>query len=169
MTEEHNPSVAQSPPAPLAVTSPILRAGEPMPARFTADGADESPPLAWGRPPASTRSFAVLCEDPDATSKGVFHHWCAWNIPADQRELHAGVVTSEDAADLRQGRNDFDATGYRGPKPPPDATHRYVFRVLALDVIPDLPTGSTRAMLDRAMEGHVVAQGDLVVPYRRRG
>jgi hypothetical protein len=76
------------------------------------------------------------------------------------------VTTSEDAADLRQGRNDFDGSGYRGPKPPHGTTHRYVFRVLALDVIPDLPTGSTRDALDRAIEGHVLAEGSLTVPFR---
>jgi Raf kinase inhibitor-like YbhB/YbcL family protein len=161
MTQEHSlPS--------LEVTSSALRAGEPMPVRFTADGDDESPPLSWGTPPPETRSFAVLVEDPDAP-KGVFHHWCAWNIPADQRELHPGVQIAEDAADLRQGRNDFDGTGYRGPKPPAGSTHRYVFRVLALDMIPDLPTGSTRTALDRVVDGHVLAEGSLVVPYRRRG
>lgn len=151
----------------LEVTSSALAAGVPMPPRFTADGENESPPLAWGTPPPETKSFAVLVDDPDASAEPDFHHWCAWNIPADQRELHAGITTQDDAADLRQGRNDADATGYTGPKPPRGETHRYVFRVLALDVIPDLPTGSTRHALDQAIEGHVLAEGKLVVPYRR--
>jgi Raf kinase inhibitor-like YbhB/YbcL family protein len=148
----------------LEVTSTVLRGGVRMPRRYTADGEDQSPPLAWGAPPPATRSFAVLCDDPDGPLR-VFHHWSVWNIPADQRGLHPGITTSEDAADLRQGRNDFDATGYRGPKPPPGPEHHYVFRVLALDVVPDLPTGSSRKALDEAIEGHVLAEGSLVVPY----
>ena len=155
--------------ATIEVTSSVLVPGGLMPPRFTADGDDQSPPLAWGRPPPETKSFAIVCEDPDASNGVVFHHWVAWNIPADQRELHAGVTASDDAADLRQGRNDFDGTGYRGPKPPRGATHRYVFRVLALDLVPDLPTGSSRTALDRAIEGHVLAQGSLTVKYGRKG
>jgi Raf kinase inhibitor-like YbhB/YbcL family protein len=152
----------------IELSSPAFANGETMPRRFTADGENVSPPLAWGAPPPTTKSFALILEDPDSTKKPPFQHWIAWNIPVDQRLLHEGVLVAEDSGDLRQGRNDFGVTGYGGPKPPHGSpAHRYVLRLLALDVLPDLPTGSSRAALDRAIEGHVVAEGMLVTPYAR--
>jgi Raf kinase inhibitor-like YbhB/YbcL family protein len=148
----------------LNVTSPAFRDGETIPLKYTADGDNVSPPLRWSEPPAATRSFAIVCEDPDAPS-GLFIHWTAWNIGGDARELNEGFSPSADVDGVRQGKNSFGRTGYGGPKPPPGKAHRYRFRVYALDVRPDARSGSTRAELDRAISGHVVAEGILTGRY----
>jgi Raf kinase inhibitor-like YbhB/YbcL family protein len=150
----------------LEVTSTAFGDGERIPVRFTADGENVSPPLRWGDPPAGTRGLAIVCEDPDAPS-GLFVHWTAWNIPANRRELTAGVAPSAEVSGMRQGRNGFGDTGYGGPSPPPGKPHRYRFRIFALDAPLDLPPGASRGELDRAMEGHVLAAGMVVGRYER--
>ena len=152
--------------ARLDVSSPAFREGERIPERFTADGANLSPVLCWSDPPPSTKSLAVLCEDPDAPS-GVFVHWVVWDIRADERQLQEGIPHTADPSNLRQGQNGFGGTGYAGPKPPPGKPHRYVFHVYALDAKPDLTAGATRAELDRLMDRHVVAEGTLTGMYGR--
>jgi Raf kinase inhibitor-like YbhB/YbcL family protein len=151
-------------PEPLRVTSPTFREGGAIPPRHTADGQDLSPALHWSEPPATTRSFAVVCEDPDAPS-GLFVHWVAWGIPADRHDVAEGVVHTLDAAGVRQGINGFGKTGFAGPKPPPGKAHRYFFHVYALDDRPDLPVGAGGAELVQAMHGHVVAEGALLGVY----
>ena len=150
----------------LEITSAAFRDGERIPKRFTADGEDLSPPLRWIDPPAGTRSFAIVCEDPDAPS-GLFVHWVAWNIAADQRELKEGVSPSAEASGIRQGRNGFGNAGYGGPKPPPGKPHRYRFRLFALDAPLELGPGASRAELDHSIEGHVLGSGTLVGTYQR--
>jgi len=146
--------------AALEVTSSAFREGQTIPTRHTADGEDVAPPLAWTAPPAGTRSFALICDDPDAPS-GTFVHWLAWNLPATDRGLGEAPTLAH------QGRNGFGRSGYGGPSPPPGTPHHYRFQIFALDATLDLPDGSTRAELDRAMERHVLAQGTLTGRYGR--
>jgi Raf kinase inhibitor-like YbhB/YbcL family protein len=150
----------------LNVTSSAFQNGDTVPTRYTADGQDLSPPLAWGDAPARTQSFAVICEDPDAPS-GRFVHWLLWNIEANQRDLDEGLAKTAEAWGLRQGQNGFGKTGYGGPKPPPGRPHRYIFSVYALDHRPDIAGGASRAEIDHAIAGHVLAEGVLVGTYGR--
>jgi Raf kinase inhibitor-like YbhB/YbcL family protein len=152
----------------LALTSTAFKAGETIPQKYTCDGQDVSPPLAWTDPPAATRGFALVCDDPDAPS-GTFVHWVLWGLPAAARSLPEGVPptpTVEDGG--RQGRNDFKRTGYGGPCPPPGAPHRYFFRLYALDATVDLAPVATKADLLKAIEGHTVGQAELMGRYARR-
>src|SRR5215475_6994745 len=142
----------------LEVTSTAFGEGDGIPRKFTGDGDDLSPPLRWSDPPAATESFAILCDDPDAPA-GLFTHWTAWNIAADRREQEPGVLPTAGARGIRQGANGFREMGYRGPKPPPGKPHRYRFHVYALDVRPELRSGASRTEFDRAIAGHVLAEG----------
>jgi Raf kinase inhibitor-like YbhB/YbcL family protein len=162
----HQAETSRTPGKPqrLDVTSSAFHEGETIPKRYTADGDNVSPPLRWSDPPAATRSFAIVCEDPDAPS-GIFVHWIAWNIGLQQRELSEALSTSPDIDGIRQGKNGFGRAGYGGPKPPPGKPHRYRFRVFALDVQPNTRSGSTRNELDRAIANHVLAEGVLTGTY----
>src|SRR2546426_12557047 len=117
----------------LELTSTAFRDGQSIPTKYTADGRNISPPLAWTDPPAGTKSFALICEDPDAP-RGTFTHWLAFNLPAESRELPEGLSAEATRPDgSLQGTNDFGKPGYGGPSPPPGKPHRYVFQLLALD------------------------------------
>jgi Raf kinase inhibitor-like YbhB/YbcL family protein len=146
----------------IDLMSPAFRPGERMPVRFTADGQGFSPPLRWANPPAQTRSLAIACDDPDAPS-GVLVHWVACNIASDRRHLREAASASSDG--IREGTNDFGRRGYLGPNPPRGESHRYAFRIYALDVYLDLASSATRVELDIAMAGHVVAEGMLIGRY----
>jgi Raf kinase inhibitor-like YbhB/YbcL family protein len=150
----------------LEVTSTAFVDGDTIPEKFTADGDDVSPPLRWGEPPSGTKSVAIVCDDPDAPS-GLFTHWTAWDIEADQREVKTNCSPTANENGVRQGANGFGGTGYGGPKPPPGKPHRYRFRVYALDARPDLRSGASRTEFDRAIDGHVLAEGMLTGKYGR--
>lgn len=153
--------------AAVRLTSPAFEAGAAIPTRYTGDGQDESPPLAWGEVPAGTQSLALVCEDPDAP-RGLFTHWLLYNLPAATRELAAGVPATATLADgSAQGRTSFRTVGYGGPAPPPGKPHRYVFRLFALDARLDLPPGATRDELLAATAGHVLGEGELIGTYGR--
>ena len=153
--------------------------GKPVPTRFTCDGADVSPTLQWhsavqalqssADPP---RGLAVVVEDPDAQG-GTFTHWLVYGLPPDVLGLQQGVrpdaTATPGGAPLRQGRNDFGTVGYRCPCPPNGQTHRYVFRVLALDAPLELPQAAGRKAFDAAVKGHVLAEASLEAPYTRAG
>jgi Raf kinase inhibitor-like YbhB/YbcL family protein len=162
-TESRTTSSARS----LHITSAAFADGSSIPKRYTADGDDISPPLTWTRGPGATMSFALLCEDPDAPS-GTFVHWLLWDIKPDQLELKEAVPATADAYGLRQGENGFGRTGWGGPSPPRgNAPHRYVFRIYALDTKLDLLPGAARVDFDRAISGHVLAEGTLIGMYGR--
>ncbi len=145
---------------PITLTSPAFPDGDQIPERHTCDGADLSPPLAWSGVPDGTRSLALVCEDPDAP-RGTWTHWLLYRIPPDVRALPEWVPTRPELDDgSRQGTNDFGAVGYGGPCPP-SGTHRYVFTLYALDAVPDLPPGASKADFDAAIEGHVLDAGRL--------
>jgi len=137
-----------------------------MAARLTCDGADRSPQMHWPAPPAGTRSFAIVVDDPDAPT--AFTHWLAYGLSADTRELSEGASTpSHRLAHAAEGINSFGQAGYGGPCPP-KGRHRYFFKLYALDVeLPDLHEPDKAALL-KAMEGHVVAQAELIGTYQKQ-
>jgi len=147
--------------AKMKITSSAFQEGAEIPSKFTCDGADTSPPLQIADIPSEAKSLALIVDDPDAPS-GLFTHWLVWNIPPQ-----TGSVREGSAPKGAQGANDFGKSGYGGPCPP-SGTHRYYFKVFALDRELDLPSGAKRGQLDAAMKGHVVAQGDLIGRYSRQ-
>ena len=154
----------------FALASPAFHDRSAIPARFTCDGANVSPPLAVLDPPPKALSLALICDDPDAPG-GTFVHWVLYNLPPDTRSIPEGVPAFEILADLgraRQGTNHYRQLGWGGPCPPPGAQHHYEFRLYALDVLLPLKGGPTKADVERAMEGHVLATSRLVGVYERR-
>lgn len=151
----------------LTVSSSAFKEGDRIPAKYTCQGQDVSPPLAWSEPPAGTQSVALIVDDPDAPG-GVFTHWVLFNIPPDSRELPEAVPTqAELASGAKQGKNDFGRTSYGGPCPPPGRPHRYQFTLYALDQPLGLEGGASKKQLLSAMEGHILAQGQLTGTYQR--
>ena len=151
----------------LTISSSAFQEGDKIPAKYTCEGQDVSPPLAWSEPPAGTRSLALIVDDPDAPG-GVFTHWLLFNIPPDSRELPEAVPTqAELASGALQGKTDFGRTGYGGPCPPPGRPHRYQFTLYALDQPLDLEGGASKKQLLSAMQGHILAQGQLTGTYQR--
>jgi Raf kinase inhibitor-like YbhB/YbcL family protein len=151
----------------VELTSPAFREGDTIPKQYTGDGKDISPPLKWGEPPPQTKSFALICDDPDAP-RGTWVHWVLFNLPADLRELPEGGPTKEVLPnDAKQGTNDFPKIGWGGPAPPPGKPHRYFIKLYALDAVLDLPPGAKKAEVVAAMKRHVVAEGQLMGRYGR--
>jgi Raf kinase inhibitor-like YbhB/YbcL family protein len=151
----------------MQISSTAFEEGAAVPMQYTKDGRNGSPPLRWSGEPAATKSFALICDDPDAP-KGTWVHWVVWDLPADRHELPEGVPASPTLPDGgRQGKNDFGKIGYGGPAPPAGKPHRYFFKVFALDATPDVPDGATKAQLEQAMKGHVLASGQLMGKYGR--
>jgi Raf kinase inhibitor-like YbhB/YbcL family protein len=142
--------------ARLAVTSSSIAAGGPVPVDFTCDGANHSPPLTFSAPPHGTASLAVVFDDPDS---GGFTHWTAYDLAPDTLTLPEGVDLASIGA--RTGENGFHRAGYSGPCPPRFELHHYVVRVYALDARLTLADEASRAAVDAAMNGHVLAQGSL--------
>ena len=153
-------------PGTFTVSSTAFKAGETLPAKYTADGADISPPLAWSGSPAGTRSFVVIVDDLDS-SGGAFTHWVIFNVPGDATGLPEGVPKQPVTSDLAiQGTNDFGRLGYGGPAPPPGSPHHYRFTVYALDTILDrITVGATAGEVKAQMQGHILAQDTLTGLY----
>jgi Raf kinase inhibitor-like YbhB/YbcL family protein len=151
----------------LVLTSAAFKDGGAIPSKYTCEGADVSPALQWTRPPEHTKSLALVCDDPDAPM-GTWVHWVLYGIPADSTSLPEGVAKEAVVKGVgTQGRNDFRRTGYGGPCPPPGKPHRYFFKLYALDAVLDLRPGAEKKDLEKAMMGHVLAQGQVVGTYRR--
>ncbi len=151
----------------LEVSSPAFQEGDRIPTKYTCDGQDVSPLLAWSEPPVGTQSFALIVDDPDAPG-GVFTHWVLFNIPTDSRELPEAVPTrAQLLSGALQGENDFGKIGYGGPCPPPGRPHRYQFTLYALDQSLDLKAGVSKKQLLGAMRGHILVQGQLTGTYKR--
>lgn len=153
---------------PLRLTSAAFRQGGEIPRKYTCDGDNVSPPFAWSGVPEGTRSFLLLCDDPDAPGK-IFHHWAAYDIPATWRALNEGHGAETLADGFRQAINDFGKPGYAGPCPPPgDKPHRYHFRLNALSE-PSLPVGSSVTCVDMiAMASpYVLEFVELIGSYQR--
>ena len=140
--------------------------GGMIPKQFTCDGADISPPLSWSTVPEGTKSIAIIVDDPDAPA-GTWVHWLVYNLPPDLKGLPENVPAQKTLANGgMQGMTDFRRIGYGGPCPP-SGTHRYFFKVYALDSILDLFPGAIKKRLLSAMEGHILAEGELMGKYRR--
>jgi Raf kinase inhibitor-like YbhB/YbcL family protein len=151
----------------IELSSTAFGDGESIPKKFTGDGEDVSPPLRWPDPPRETKSFALICDDPDAPKK-TWVHWVLFNLPAEKRELEEAVPAQEVlAGGAKQGKNDFDKIGYGGPAPPPGKPHRYYFKLYALGTMLDLAPGATKDQLLAAMKGHILAEGQLMGRYGR--
>ena len=151
----------------MTLTSPAFAEGRPIPTKHTGDGQDVSPPLRWSGAPDGTRTFALVCDDPDAPV-GTWVHWVLFNLPAMTTELAENVPPAEHVAGgAKQGLNDFRHLGYGGPAPPPGGPHRYFFRLCALDCELALRPGVTKRDLLEAMEGHVLAEAQLIGTYQR--
>ena len=148
----------------MKLHSPVFKNMQAIPAIFTCDGENISPPLDWDNVPAEAASLALILEDPDAPS-GVFTHWIIFNIPAKMQGLDREVPEGGHYGDQAcQGMNDFSNMGYGGPCPP-QGEHRYIFTLYALDTVLDLEEGMTKENLLQAMEGHILAQAELTGLY----
>lgn len=151
----------------LQLKSLDFAAGATIPKQFTCEGADLSPSLEWNAPPPNTQSLVLIVDDPDAPV-GTWVHWVLFNLPASIRSLPQNFRKSEQSADgTRQGRNDFGKIGYGGPCPPPGKSHRYFFKLYALDATLDLKPGASKKDVERAMQGHILAQGETMGRYSR--
>ena len=150
----------------LTITSTAFEEGAMIPGQYTCDGADISPPLSWSGVPQGTQSLALISDDPDAPA-GTWVHWVLFNIPPDSTGLPEKVPTDEVlAGGARHGMTDFGRFGYGGPCPP-SGTHRYYFKLYALDTMLDLSGRITKEDLLGAMEGHILAEAQLMGKYKR--
>lgn len=156
---------------PFEFTSPAFVAGGEIPVRFTCEGADISPPLEWQGAPERAKSYALIVDDPDAPDPAApqrtWVHWVLYNLPADTSELPEAVSVSSLPAGTEQGTNDWGRTGYGGPCPP-IGRHRYFHKLFALDILlPDLGEPTAQELME-AMEGHVLAETQLVGTYQKQ-
>ena len=154
----------------FTLLSSALSDSAEIPRRYTARGDDVSPPLSWQDSPSGTRSFVLIVDDPDAPDPAAprmtWVHWLLYNIPADSCALAEGVADSELGSGTQQGLNDWKQTGYRGANPP-IGEHRYFHKLYALDtLLPDLHR-PTKAQLEKAMRGHILAEAKLMGTYRK--
>ena len=155
----------------FTLSSPAFGHQGEIPSKYTCDGEDISPPLAWSGVPKDAKSLALIVDDPDAPDprapKMVWVHWVLYNIPPDTDGLPEGVAKAQLPPGTLEGLNDWKRTGYGGPCPP-IGRHRYFFKLYALDTtLPDLGT-PTKKQLEQAMKGHVLAEAVLIGTYQRR-
>ena len=153
----------------FTLSSPAFADGAAIPVEHTCDGADVSPPLAWRDPPAATRAFALIVDDPDAPA-GTWVHWVLYNLPAATAQLPGAIAKVEtlDLGSARQGRNDFRHPGYGGPCPPPGPAHRYFFKLYALDAPLEVRPGAQKKDVEAVMRGHTLGLAQLMGTYARR-
>ena len=151
----------------IEIKSSAFEEGGIIPKKYTCDGADVSPPLSWTSVPEGTKTIALICDDPDAPM-GTWVHWVLFNLLADVKELPESVPSEKNLDNgAMQGTNDFGNIGYGGPCPP-GGTHRYYFKFYALDTEVNLQGGATKKELLKAMEGHILAEGQLMGRYKRQ-
>ena len=152
----------------LDIKSSAFNEGEMIPVKYTCDSINVSAPLSWSDPPEGTRSLALICDDPDAP-RGTWVHWVLFNMPPDITELPEGVAVAEEEklSGAVEGINDFGRTAYGGPCPPPGPAHRYYFKIHALDKKLELKSDAKKADLEKAMNGHILAKGQLMGKYKR--
>ncbi len=160
-------TVAMAGEVPMQLMSSAFSEGHMIPAEYTCDGKGISPPLEWSDVPAGTKSLALISDDPDAPG-GTWVHWVIYNLPSTLAGLQEKIPTKSKLPDgTLQGTNDFGRTGYGGPCPP-GGTHRYFFKLYALDQVLSLGPGATKAQLESAMKGRILAETRLMGTYRRR-
>jgi len=151
----------------MKLTSTAFSEGGMIPAQYTCNGPDVSPPLNWEDVPEETKSMALIADDPDAPV-GTWVHWVLYNLPADTHELQEDLPKTKVLPNgAMQGTNDFRKIGYNGPCPP-GGTHRYFFKLYALDEMVDLNPGARKKDLLDAMKGHILAECQLMGKFSRR-
>jgi Raf kinase inhibitor-like YbhB/YbcL family protein len=151
----------------IQITSAAFDEGGMIPSKYTCDGDDISPPLKWDSVPDGTKSIALISDDPDAPM-GTWVHWVLYNLPADKTELPQAFPADDKLPDgTRQGITDFGKTGYGGPCPP-SGTHRYYFKIYALNTVIESSEVLNKKSLLKKMEGHILAQGQLMGKYKRQ-
>ncbi|MGE5222752.1 MAG: YbhB/YbcL family Raf kinase inhibitor-like protein [Omnitrophica WOR_2 bacterium] len=153
-------------PMTMKVTSPAFAEGQNIPKKFTCDGDNLSPALTWSGVPDGAQSLVLIADDPDAPA-GTWVHWVLYNIPSDQTGLPEGTGNQADSSLGVEGITSYKKSGYGGPCPPKGASHRYYFKVYALDTTLSLKAGSTKSDVEKAMQGHILAQGQLMGKYGR--
>ena len=152
----------------LHLTTTAFTDGQPIPRQHAFDDQDRSPALQWSGVPPAAKSLALICDDPDAPV-GTWVHWVIYDLPPATAGLSEGVSKSSELANgAKQGVNDYKRIGCGGPCPPPGKPHRYFFKLYALDMKPDLKPGLTKKDLLKAMDGHVLAEGQLMGTYQRK-
>lgn len=164
-------SPAEEPATPMKIASTTFEHGAAIPARYTCDGADVSPPLAWTGIPAAAKSLALIVSDPDAPDpaapRRIWVHWVLYDMPPATTALHEAIEPAQLPRGTRAGSNDWARSPYGGPCPPV-GRHRYLFTLYALDtVLGELGAPTRTALLD-AMQGHVLATAELIGTYQRR-
>ncbi len=154
-------------PRAMIVESNNFKNNEMIPPKYTCDGVNISPALQWKEIPAGTKSFALIADDPDAPA-GIWVHWILFNIPSSVTSL-AEEFRYPDRKEtlILAGSNDFHRITYGGPCPP-SGTHRYFFKVYALDIFLDLKEGASKSQVEKAMAGHILAKGEIIGLYRRK-
>ena len=154
--------------AKIQLTSAAFTDGQPIPVKYTGDALDVSPPLAWVNAPGGTKSFALIADDPDAPA-GMWVHWVIYDLPSATASLAEDQFkVAQFSNGAKQGLNDFKKTGYNGPAPPPGKAHRYYFKLYALDKMTGLAPGAAKTNLLKAMDGHVLGEGQLMGTYQRQ-
>jgi hypothetical protein len=152
----------------MQLTSSSFQQGAGIPDHYTSDGKDASPELSWRDAPSGTKSFALIVHDPDAPRPGGFTHWTVYNIPPETGHIEENVPDTERVTGLgMQGKNDGGKMGYMGPAPP-SGTHRYFFRLYALDTMLDLGVRATHKEVGDGIKGHVLAQAELMGTYQNK-
>ena len=151
----------------IKIKSPAFQEGGMIPKKYTCDGQNVSPPLTWTAVPTETKSLFLICDDPDAPM-GTWVHWVVFNLPANVTELPENIPAQKTLSNgAKQGITDFQEVGYGGPCPP-SGTHRYYFKLYALDTLINLDAGITKKQLLKAMEGHILAEVQLMGKYKRK-
>ena len=151
----------------LTIKSSVFSDGDMMVAKYTCKGEDVSPSLSWDGVPSGTKSFALICDDPDAPFM-TWVHWVIYDIPANVTELSEGVPKDNTlSSGAKQGRNDFRKIGYGGPCPPPGGPHRYFFKLYALNAMLNLEPGLTKKALLKKMEGHILEEAQIIGKFKR--
>ena len=151
----------------MQITSSAFTEGSMIPAKYTCDGQDISPPLEWENAPTVTKSFAIISDDPDAPV-GTWVHWVVYNIPSNIMKLDENVKPEKEFENgMRQGNNSWPKIGYGGPCPP-SGTHRYYFKLYALNTILNIEPGATKEQVLQAMKGHIIKEAQLMGKYKRQ-
>lgn len=165
-----NATVSKETKAPMTITirSSAFADGQPIPSKYTCDGEDVSPPLSWDRAPEGSKSLVLISDDPDAPG-GTWEHWLLYDLAATTRDLPEAVPAKEVVLNgAKQGRNDFEQIGYRGPCPPPAGAHRYYFKIYALDRELSLKAAALKNEVEKEINGHILAEGKLMGVYKRK-
>ncbi len=160
-------AAAPAPSDAFTLDSTAFTAGAAIPPQYTCKGEDISPPLAWDEPPQGTQSFVLIMDDPDAPL-GTWVHWVVYYIPANVRSLEAALPNGKryDDVALQFGRNSWGKSAYGGPCPP-SGTHRYIFKLYALDNVPAFPENPDKQAVEKAIQGHILACGELMGTFSK--